>query len=112
MLKTILMLLLFTYSTALFASEPCLERTQEMSKQEEIDLIDEQIKVLEDRKNRYKASARRHQDQVDRWQFDSSRIDEMRKERENVEIDETLMRDIQIKIDELKQQKEEILNAG
>jgi hypothetical protein len=78
----------------------------------QIEDINQQVRVLQDRKNRYKASARRHQDNVDRWQFDSSRIDEVRREQKYIQEDLVMMQDIEDKIEELCQEKQKLLHGS
>ena len=73
-----------------------------------IEAIDKQIKVLEDRRNRYKASARLHEDEFDRWQFESHRIDEARLAEKQGRIDRMMVKYLDDKIIELKTERAQL----
>ena len=80
----------------------------EITREERIGAIDKQIKVLEERRSRYKASARLHEDEFDRWQFDSSRIDEARLAERQAQIDRMMVKSIDDKIAELQTERAQL----
>jgi hypothetical protein len=104
---TVLCLLAMSICSIVSAAE-----SPEPTKQQEIEAIDRKIDDLEQQRNHYKASAARHLDQADRWQFNSELYLETRREYELAEKDLQKIEVIDKQIHELKLRKEELLKAS
>ena len=76
---------------------------------EEYDRNNKELEQLRDLKNRYKASAARHEDEADRWQFQNNLTLEARRARQQAEFDRQMEGQIQQRIDYLNARQAEIL---
>ena len=77
--------------------------------QEELKQIDRETDQLKDLKNRYKASAARHEDEAIRWQFQQHLKQESRRAYREADLDREMEQQIQARIDYLDARKAEIL---
>lgn len=75
--------------------------------QEELKLIDTEIKQLEDLKTRYNASAARNQDNALRWQFNQKQ--EAKRASKQADLDRQMVEQIQKRLDYLESKKAQIL---
>ena len=104
---TILSYVLGSFSTCVHA-ETRVEADQQ-TLQQELDAIDKEVKKLEERQNRYRASAARHEDEAMRWQFQSGMQVDARMAWAQADQDREKMKDIQKLIDALQKRKAQIL---
>jgi len=77
--------------------------------QQELAEIDAAVKKLEEKKNRYRASAARHEDEALRWQFQPGMLVDARMAWAQADQDREKMEEIQKLIDALQKRKAQIL---
>ncbi|HKZ00107.1 MAG TPA: hypothetical protein VJ112_02960, partial [Rhabdochlamydiaceae bacterium] len=77
--------------------------------QQELSEIDAAVKKLEEKKNRYRASAARHEDEALRWQFQPGMLVDARMAWAQADQDREKMEEIQKLIDALQKRKAQIL---
>ncbi|MBI3237210.1 MAG: hypothetical protein HYZ48_05905 [Chlamydiales bacterium] len=93
-----------------FATEKAISQAESPKNwQEELQEIDKEAEQLEDLKNRYKASAARHEDQAMRWQFEQNLKQEARRASKQADLDRQMIEQIQARLDHLQARKAEIL---
>lgn len=78
---------------------------------QQVEEIDRELKRLSDLKNRYKASADRHEDTAQRLQFDSQFTLDARYEMRLAEKAREKEAELQEQIDELKEKRDQILKS-
>ncbi len=76
---------------------------------QEVQQIDRELEQLKDLKNRYKASAARHEDEAIRWQFEQNLKQESRRAYRQAELDREMEQQIQSRIDYLQAKREQIV---
>lgn len=79
--------------------------SEDTSSQQQLEQIDEELKQLNDLKNRYKAAATRHEDEGIRWQFTQNQKQEAKRAFQRAEMERQMVNEIQIRIDYLEEQK-------
>ncbi|MBS0605796.1 MAG: hypothetical protein KF898_07155 [Parachlamydiales bacterium] len=97
-------------SLSVEAAEPeNILAAEEADWQDELDQIDKETHQLKDLKNRYEASAARHDNNAMRWQFQQNMKQEARRAYQQAELDREMQKQIQARIDYLDARKAEIL---
>jgi hypothetical protein len=86
-----------------------VEIAQSENWQEELQQINKQLDDLKDLRDRYDASATRHENDAMRWQFEQNLKQESRRAYKQAELDRAAEKKIQVQIDELEARKAEIL---
>lgn len=75
-------------------------------------LLDQQIEELEEMKRGYEAQALRHEDLVERLQFDDEAVLETRRHNQLAEENRAKAAKVQEEIDRLKQEREALVRDG
>ncbi|MBS0650598.1 MAG: hypothetical protein JSR93_05505 [Verrucomicrobia bacterium] len=97
-------------SLSVEAAEPDnILAAEEVDWKEELDQIDKETKQLKDLKNRYEASATRHENNAMRWQFQQNMKQEARWAYKQAELDREMQKQIQARVDYLDARRAEIL---
>lgn len=81
----------------------------QVSWQEEVKQIDQQIENLGDLQDRYRSSATRHTNNAMRWQFQNENYLDARRAWDQVAQDKQKIREIQDQIDDLNARKQQLL---
>ncbi len=77
--------------------------------QEELKQIDSELHELDDMKNKYKASAARHENDGLRWQSMQNLKQESRRAYQQADLDNEMVKQVQTRMDYLEARKAEIL---
>lgn len=78
----------------------------------QVDQIDQKIALLENHKTKLKMEIRKERDNAMRWQSQKGGSLEAKRAWQDIDIKEKTLQDIDIKIDELRQKKEQLLQKN
>lgn len=84
-------------------------QAEDVDPKTELQQIDKEIEELQDLKNRYKASAARHEDEAIRWQFQQNLKQEARRAYQQADLDREMVKKIQVRIDYLEARKAQLI---
>lgn len=85
---------------------------EEITPNEQVDQIDREIKQMKDLQNRYRAAARRFEDEGMRFQFQADMQQEAKRAYKKAELAKEKVKDLQAQIDALNEKKAEILRES